>query len=295
VNQYPSKSNVVPNLPRLAHDVFDEVYIDLIVDIKPVSAQGFKHICTMIDHRSAWLEAIPLFSKSSEEVLSTFIHEWILRFGPPKRLRSDQGGEFISKLSLKMYEIWGISFKSSSSFHPESQGAIERANGTIMNMVKKLVQDKKEDWDLSLVQAVFGYNISKNSWRQLSPFQIVFGRNPNIPIDVLLNLDNDDLHLPETDDFVRNRASKIKEINSFLSRNYQKYQSEIMERISPYKIGDLVWKKDHDSEKLDLPWVGPYKVKSLGTNSCVIGNDRDNVLIVNWRDLKKSRQKSLSE
>jgi hypothetical protein len=79
------------------------------------------------------------------------------------------------------------------------------------------------------------------------------------------------------------------------SRTYQKYQSEIMERISPYKIGDLVWKKDHDSEKLDLPWVGPYKVKSLGTNSCVIGNDREDDLIVNWRDLKKSQQKSLSE
>jgi predicted aspartyl protease len=294
INQYPSNSTIIPVMPRLAYNVFDDIYMDLI-EVSTISTRGFRYILTIIDQRSGWLVTVPILSKSSESVISAFMCEWILKYGSPSRVRTDQGSEFDSALVRRIYDMWGINFKTSSSYHPESQGLVERANGTIMNMVKKLVLEEKENWDLALVQATFGFNIVFHGWRKLSPYQIVFCRNPPIPLDVSLLIENGAKELIplSIEDFIQIRTTKFKEINSFLTRDYQKYQESISKRFSPFQVHDLVLKRNHTKEKLDASWIGPYTVKEVGVNSCLIEDSKGEQLRVSWRDLKKYRKQNL--
>ena len=116
-----------PIIPRSAQDAFDEVWMDLIGEV-PTSSRGNRYVLVMIDSRTRYAVAVPLQSKTAEEVVGAFMTEWIYRFTPPRRLRFDQGSEFSAEVGRRIFELFGIDFRVSSSFHPNTQGTVERLN-----------------------------------------------------------------------------------------------------------------------------------------------------------------------
>ncbi len=73
----------------------------------------------------------------------------------------------------------------STPYHPQTNGAIERFNSTFERQLAKLTDQNINDWDVHLKSIVFAYNTGQHAATKFSPYQLQFGRNPNLPPDRL--------------------------------------------------------------------------------------------------------------
>uniref|UniRef100_A0A914W523 RNA-directed DNA polymerase n=1 Tax=Plectus sambesii TaxID=2011161 RepID=A0A914W523_9BILA len=80
----------------------------------PMAKGGYKHLVVAIEHLTEWVEARPLKTKGAGEVLE-FFEELCSRFGMPKVLISDQGGEFCNKLLDGFYKANGIDHRMTAA------------------------------------------------------------------------------------------------------------------------------------------------------------------------------------
>jgi hypothetical protein len=73
-----------------------------------------------------------------------FIHEIIFRFGVPNNIITDLGSNFVGINFFDLFEQKYILVKYDSVAHPRANDQIERANGMILDALKKRVFDKSE-------------------------------------------------------------------------------------------------------------------------------------------------------
>lgn len=119
-------------------------------------------------------------AKKSSEFVKKFIEVWISIHGAPKRLFSDNGGEFNNEEVRDMAENFNIEVKTTAAYSPWSNGLLERHNKTLTEILLKLREDNKCDLETSLNWALMAKN-ALNHVHGYSPYQLVFGRNPNLP------------------------------------------------------------------------------------------------------------------
>jgi transposase InsO family protein len=107
----------------------------MIEPLKPALG-GFHWVYVIIDKFSKWIEYKPLVSgtaKKAAELLDEIIH----RFGLPNSIITDQGSTFTDNDFWNFYDDRGIVVKYVSMAHPRANGQAERANGMILDALKK--------------------------------------------------------------------------------------------------------------------------------------------------------------
>jgi hypothetical protein len=168
-----SPARPVVGLPR-ASDFNETVAVDLH---QLGSNIWFLHI---IDEFSRLSNACIVYNKEPETFIEMFIKHWVSVYGAPKRLVSDNGGEFNNQLVRDMCENFGIEVITTPTYSPWSNGTCERHNLILTEILVKLRESHAYDWEISLCWAVAAKN-TLNNVNGFSPYQIVFGRNPNLP------------------------------------------------------------------------------------------------------------------
>ena len=104
-------------------------------------------IITIVEYVTKWAEAEPVDSYSSE-IAAKFIYENIItRFGCPITLINDQGSHFINKTINALTDQFKIDHRWSTTYHPQSNGAIEAFNKTLTKGLEKICNTDKDDWD----------------------------------------------------------------------------------------------------------------------------------------------------
>ena len=105
---------------------FTEVNIDIVGPLPP--SQGFRYLLTMIDCNTRWIEVTELEDISASTVVSGFIRTWVARYGVPVTAVTDRGCQFTGELWSTMCKKLHISPRTTTSYHPESNGMIERVH-----------------------------------------------------------------------------------------------------------------------------------------------------------------------
>jgi hypothetical protein len=85
-------------------------------------------------------------------------------------------------------DIMGITKTRTTAYHPQCDGQVERQNRTLQDMLVAFCTKHGNDWDLWLNAVVFAYNTSRQESLQTSPFEVVFGRIPRLPLELELRL-----------------------------------------------------------------------------------------------------------
>ena len=74
------------------------------------------------------------------------------RVGVPKQVVHDQGSQFMSDVMAEVSRLLSVQNLVSSPYHPQCNGLVERFNGTLKAMLKKLCAERPKDWDRYLSQ-----------------------------------------------------------------------------------------------------------------------------------------------
>ena len=86
---------------------------------------------------------------------------------------------------------------------PQTNGQCERFNSTLINMLGTLPKEKKSEWKNHIGTLVHAYNCTQNSATGFSPYLLMFGRQPHLPINVTLGLAPQTIMEPNTTMFVQ--------------------------------------------------------------------------------------------
>ena len=80
-----------------------------------------------------------------------------------------------------MERVLGYKKVSTTAYHPQTDGLVERFNRTLISMLAKTVERDGKDWDQQLPFVLFAYRASQQQSTLESPFFLLYGRDPRLP------------------------------------------------------------------------------------------------------------------
>ncbi len=90
--------------------------------------------------------AIPTKNQTAKTTAEAFFNNFVVHYGLPSRIHSDQGANFESELIREMCELTGMKKSRTTIYHPMSNGMTERFNRTLIGMLGTLEPYQKQDW-----------------------------------------------------------------------------------------------------------------------------------------------------
>ena len=240
-----------PSLPQRAPLVSIETSrpLELVcIDFLSLEESRGKYIYLLVitDHFTNYAQAIPTRNQEAKTVAKLLMDHFILHYGIMERLHSDQGGSFTAKVITHLCKLLGVKKSRTTPFHPEGDGKTERFNRTLLSMLRTLEPSEKLTWKDHVAPLVHAYNCCKHSSTNYSPFYLMFGRCPRLPIDIFLGIpEQDGLHA--TANKIRENlaaAYKVASDSAKLARVTQAKGYNRKVRGNKVEIGDFVLVKN---------------------------------------------------
>ncbi|RXN22039.1 Transposon Ty3-I Gag-Pol poly [Labeo rohita] len=150
------------------------------------SSSGLENVLVMTDVFTKYTLAVPTRDQRAETVAQVLVVEWFCKFGVPGRIHSDQGRNFESSLIQQLCSLYKVEKSRTTPYHPAGNGQCERFNRTLHNLLRTLPPSSKRDWALCLPQVLFSYNTTPHQSTGESPYYLMFGQEPRLPVDFLL-------------------------------------------------------------------------------------------------------------
>jgi hypothetical protein len=248
--------------------IFERIGIDLITNL-PVTREGFNGILVITEYFSKFPYAVPVCSKSAEEIAG---HLWYYMsiFGCPKVILSDQGTEFLNKVVEKLTRAFGVVHRVTSSYNPRTNGLTERFNKTLVQMLAKMTEEDPNAWNLWIPYCLMAYRSRVNSTTGFTPFELLFGVKMNL-FDAATELQGKfdlEARAKEIKKLVENDRSSAQdkvEIAKTKQRNQQDKRGNIVDKLD---VGQQVFVKiPIRVNKLQRKFSGPFiisRVTDLG-------------------------------
>ncbi|KAL5004068.1 hypothetical protein ScPMuIL_017524, partial [Solemya velum] len=250
--------NVGAPLERIAIDIMGPL---------PKSRRGCKYLMVVADYFTKWTMAFPIRNQEAVTVAQKLVDEFVSLFGVPLQIHSDQGSNFESQVFREMCKVLGIEKTRTTAMRPQSDGMIERANRTIESILASFVSKHQKDWDEYIPLLMMAYRSSIHESTSVSPNKMMFGREINLPIDLVFGRPEKELQNSETE-YACDLEENLTIIHDFARKRLQ-LSSDAMKKNYDHKVkhnqynqGDLVWYYNPQREvgknpKLQKPWVGP--------------------------------------
>ena len=255
---------------------FKRVAVDIVGPIAPPSEAGHRYILTLVDYATRYPEAVPL-KKIITEAVAEALLDIYSRVGIPEEVLTDQGTQFMSECMQEVSRLLSIKGLTSTPYHPICNGLVERWNGTLKSMIKRLCQDQPKQWHRLINPVLFAYREVPQESTGFSPFQLLYGRSVRGPGTILKELWTKEVNIPE----VKSSYEYVTELRERLEDSLKLAQEELEKSQKRYKrhydrkakprrleVGDRVLiLLPTDSNKLLMQWRGPYTVESrVGAN-----------------------------
>ena len=330
----PQFNNKAPLIPIESASPMERHQIDL-VDMSSmtveINSEKYKYILSILDVFTRFLWLRPLTSKSANSVAES-LQSIYSEFGPPKIIQSDQGTEFKGAV-ITLCKKMNIKVIRSGSYHPQSQGKVERSHGTWKDKIRYDLLNTEEgvcDWVSELPRYQYIYNEALHSSIGITPYECLFGSKPNRQL-LKCNMkekgdDEIETIIGDVDPDIENNIQKRKE--SILKIRHKTTEKSKMCSLrmtrknlskfppSEYEIGDAVYVKfigkDHRVSRGGTSIKAPKVIEGLviGANKeqhrykikCIDNNGKETT---NWycvdkitsklSDVEKNKQERAKE
>ena len=256
----PLETSIVQRpLQRVAMDILGPL---------PETPRGNRYILVIGDYFTKWKEAFPLRDTEAVTVARVFVNEFICRFGVPDSLHTDQGKNFEAKIIKEICALLDIKKTRTTAYHPQSDGLVERFNRTLLGMLSMMVKEDEQGWDLLLPTMLLAYRTSHHATTGVTPFELMFGRNPRLPEDVLFSIPGAVEDPSQYAEILKRRMQQASErVLQYMELQQQRQKENYDDGVrgKAYAVNDFVFLhnpavKRGRSKKFHKPWQGPFRV-----------------------------------
>lgn len=136
------------------------------------------HALVLIDVFTNFIIIRALPDATSESIAKE-LHSIFALLGPPKILQSDRGSTFLNSTLQAFTQLHHVRHKFAASYHPQTNGKVERVIGTIRIIMNKLVKGNFTEWPYYIEAVQYYYNNKINELTQSTPFSLLLGRQAN--------------------------------------------------------------------------------------------------------------------
>ncbi len=184
-------------------------------------SRNTKNILVITDHFTKYAVAIPTKDQKATTVAKCLWEQYLVHYGFPERLLSDQGRDFESQLIKELCTLASITKVRTSPYHPRGN-PVERFNRTLLGMLGTLREKDKNHWRDYVKPLTHAYNCTKNEVTGFSPYELLFGRQPRLPVDIAFSLPVKDGAPKSHSQYVRKLKARLEESYQVAARNSQK-------------------------------------------------------------------------
>ena len=228
---------------------------------------GFDYLWVIICRLTSMVHLIPLNTTvKASELAWMYIKEVVRLHGLPETMVSDRDPKFTSKFWREVHRILGTKLLMSTSFHPQTDGASERAIRDISQILRSMVSPGQTDWVPKIPIVEFALNSAISNSTGFAPFELNNGYMPKL-FDVY----------PD----VTKEPNGIKSfVHEALENLYMAHDAIIASRVNQTYFANKKQQPDHpfaeddlvylSTENLSLPkgrarklapkYIGPYKI-----------------------------------
>ena len=195
--KYEAAPPVVPMKPLTCSGPGELLHVDFtsIEEMVPLKEEPvIRNVLVLQDHFSKYVVAYVVKDQTARTTTETLRIGYFRLFGAPAYLVSDQGKAFMGHVITHLCELYGVQKLRTSPYHAQTNGQVERMNQTIIRMIGKLEEDKKACWSKHLPELLMAYNATCSAVTGYSPYYLLFGRTPRIPVDYLFPTLRDSPH-----------------------------------------------------------------------------------------------------
>lgn len=179
---YDPLKKIEPLVPSFPTAVWQKVHVDLVE--MPKGRGGVQYIIDARDDLSGFVVAEAITNKSPATI-AKFLRNLIGQFGVCEIMVGDRGELKTAQIQSRLKAL-GIDLRLSSSYHPQTNGVVERGHKELVKALKRwLGPDRQGLWPDYLALAVLADNSTVHRTTGMSPFEMMFGRIPCLPLDLV--------------------------------------------------------------------------------------------------------------
>ena len=212
--KYEAAPPVVPMKPLACSGPGELLHVDFTSIEETVPLKEDPVICNVLvlqDHFSKYVVVYVVKDQTARTAAETLRIGYFGLFCTPAYLVSDQGKAFTGHIITHLCELYGVQKLRTSPYHAQTNGQVERMNQTIICMISKLEEDRKACWSEHLPELLMAYNATRSAVTGYSPYYLLFGRRPRIPVDYLFPTLCDSPHQTKMEVSVAAMQKRLKE------------------------------------------------------------------------------------
>lgn len=180
-----------------------------------------RNILVITDHFTKFAVAVPTKDQKARTVAKALWENFLVHYGFPSRLHSDQGRDFESRTIRELCSLIGAEKVRTTPYHPQGN-PVERFNRTLLSMLGTLEEKDKQHWRDFVKPLVHAYNCTRNDTTGYSPYELMFGRQPTLPVDLILGIDNPNETHQTHSEYVQNLRQRLQESYTLAAENSKK-------------------------------------------------------------------------
>ena len=155
------------------------------------SSKQNSNIHVIVDAFSHFVVTVPVKQNNAQNAVTSILHHWITKFGPPISLVTDRGSEYFNSELANICTTMGIRHSPRTPYAPWTNGLVENQNKNLGTHLRLFLHNTPENWSSQVHMYAYARNSQPLSELNLSPYEIVFPTIPRIPINFELNLQRD--------------------------------------------------------------------------------------------------------
>jgi hypothetical protein len=225
--------------------------MDMIGKINPPSSKGHQYILAIMDYFTKWVEAIPMKTVTSKDVINIIKEHVIHRFRIPQTIMIDGGLVFISEEFRKFTTDVGIKLIRLSPYYAQANIRAEASNQSLIKLIKRKIDEHPRCWHEVLSEALWAHRISCHGATKTSPYHLVYGQEAVLPWEItagsrrvefqndLIAEDYAALMNDNIEDLTELKLWSLERIKENKAKVAHAYNKKV--KLKEFQVGDLVW------------------------------------------------------
>ena len=237
--QFEAKSQLPGMEPIMCTQPMELVHIDYVgmeVTVSTKEKPVVKNVLVVVDHFTRYVQAFVTNNHTAFTTARVLYNNFFSVFGFPQRLMSDQGTEFTSDVIAAMCKLLGIEKIRTTPYHPQGNGSAERVHQTLQRMIGKLDPEKRRKWPEHIRSMIIAYNAMWSQVTGYSPYFLMFGWRPRLPVDLLFPTVNNREWTCTIDEYVKTLYEWLRECLKLAQESATK-KANRQKRLYDRKVG----------------------------------------------------------